>query len=240
MTQQIEQEQKMNNWAETYMNGRFKKFIGTDQLKLFYVEHNMPTQVSDCVVDGKARLTLMIAKQMSRKSIQLCKECGKKVCDEEKCGAEDYVERQPRAYIGADQTGQIKLGVPPFKDNTIPELENDVEYVIEGTIREFNKVLELNVESVEKVGESATETEKPSGTLNTKSEPKEVAKESSNEEKEIADACSDIETALELFDGEVPEKKFTTSTNHLDIAILRKAMTKMHVKLVDGVYKVVN
>ena len=35
----IELEQKMNQWAETFQNGKFKRFIGSPSLEVFYVKH---------------------------------------------------------------------------------------------------------------------------------------------------------------------------------------------------------
>lgn len=230
MSSNIEQEQKMNQWAETFQNGKFKRFIGSESLKEFYVKHNMPTKVKDCVVDQKARLTLMIVKQMQRKPLKLCKGCFKKVCDEEDCGEEDYAERQPRAYIGADETGKIKVGVAPFKDDSVEELVEDEVYVIEGTIRSFKDVLEINVDSIT--------TESGDGVVpssEVKTAPKSEAKASSSgASREAIDACKE---ALELFDGEVPESKFNQLTGSLSATDLKLAMNELGIALIDGKYK---
>jgi len=228
----IELEQKMKEWADTFEGGKFKRFRDApDSLKLFYVQHNMPLVVKDCVVEGKAQLTLMIAKQITRKSIKLCSECGRKVCDEDTCGHEAYEDRQPRAYIGADITGSIKVSVAPFKDN-IEELEDDTVYVITGVIREFKKNLEINVEEVEKEG-GTQETISPT---ESKEQPKpEPLSEGASSEEEAVEACKG---ALELFDGEVPESKWTQLTGAFDIRNVKSAMTILKIELNDGMYRI--
>jgi len=232
MTSDIENEQKIKEWAETYQGGKFKRFIGSDTLQSLYVKHNMPLKVKDCIVDAKARLTLVIVKQVQRKPIQLCDDCFKKVCGEE-CGAENYSERYPRAYIGGDETGTIKIGVAPFKDKTVDELQEDEVYVIEGTITEYNKKLEINVDTVATEDGSVIVVSGGSGSSGKESANSEVEPSEDN-----AEAIESVKDALELFDGEVPESKFNQLTNALKVADLKKALTTLNVELVDGIYRV--
>ena len=230
MTRTIEQEQKMKQWADTFREGKFAVFKDAlDSLEVFYVKHNMPLTVQDCVVGQKAKLTLMIAKEYPRRPMQLCEKCFKTKCDEDSCGAEDYSERYPRSYIGADRTGKIGISVAPFKDK-VEHLDEDEIYEIEGSITQFKDRVDINVDTAVKADKLAAVSVK-SGTLETTSTDKETV----DTVEAAVKICSDT---LEMYDGEVPEGKFNKITADLSVSDLQHAMRVLGIKLDGDMYKV--
>lgn len=162
MPSEIALEQKIKQWADD--NPEYKKYKPNMPLLYeLYIQNNIIENVSDCDEGMNARLTLMITKDLERRTLRLCAQCNRKVCDPESCGAEDYEDKFPRAYSGFDMNiemdtldkeearkHRIIVSVSPFVDD-IPKLEVNHAYVIEGPIKSFKEKLELNVQKVSNI-----------------------------------------------------------------------------------------
>ena len=235
MANPITQEQKMKQWAQNFKGGKFSHFAeNPDMLKIFYIKYNMPTKVSEIVVDSEAKLTIMISNTYKRQPLKLCGKCWRSVCNADKCGYEDYGEYTPRSYKGADLTGAILVDIAPFKPK-LQDLEEDEWYTVEGRIKDYKGKISINVESVEG----------PLETPPTAKPPKEVTEEPPAKKKAEPDVSksdpeleAQIKDMLELFDGEIPAKKLNQITKDMDYHVFVATMQKMDLKQTDDVYKV--
>jgi len=156
MSTDLEIEQKMKDWADK--NPKWKKYRDNiPLLKHIYAKHNLAVTIKECIVEGRAKITLLILKDMKRKPLLLCSGCHRKSCDMEGCSKEDYVEHFPQAYLARDMTGEkMVIEITPFEEDLNP-LKDDTEYVIEGTVSEYKDKKTLRIEKATECQGSETE-----------------------------------------------------------------------------------
>ena len=156
MSTDLEIEQKMKDWADR--NPKWKKYRDNiPLLKHIYAKHNLALSIKECIVEGRAKITLLILKDMKRKPLLLCSGCHRKTCNVDDCSKEDYVEHFPQAYQARDSTGDmIVIEITPFEENMNP-LKDDTEYVVEGIISEYKDRKTLRIEKATECDQTESE-----------------------------------------------------------------------------------
>ena len=147
-----DQDSKILDWARE--NPKFRKYENNiDLLRQLYAKHHTPKTVVEVIEGQNAELTLLIVKEFKRRNpIMLCSGCGKKSCDVDKCGKEDYKEKQSYNFMAGDRTGQIMVSVPPWFEGD-GELVAEEEYKVTGSIKMFQDKPQINIESAELIAE---------------------------------------------------------------------------------------
>jgi len=150
-----ELDSKIIEWAKS--NPIFVKYLNNyTLLKIFYSKYHKATKVKDCVEGVYAELELLVAKLHKPRPVMLCAKCGKKKCDQQNCGADEYKERNGYSYTAGDNTGSIYIGVAPFKDEKIPILKEESIYKVKGNITQYKDKLTIEVDEVEEIKVEST------------------------------------------------------------------------------------
>lgn len=231
-----ELDDKIKEWAKT--DPVCKNFLDNmPLLRARYMKVHVARTVKDCVVGSNAELTMMILKENQRKPIPMCSKCGKKICSDE-CGAEDYVDRQPRSYMGVDinykgkdnDDAQMGVSIAPFKDDKVKPLEVDNIYLVKGVISSFesrgNKYVNIEVDEAEPYTGEKPNVESD----DTKQET--VSDERSDENG--AKAVEFAEGLLKLFDGKIPSAKWESGMASYGVVGIKHAMRTLKIKESDG------
>ncbi len=210
MSTNLELEQKMKDWADS--NPKWKKYRDNIALlKHIYAKHNVAEQVSDCMKEGRAKITLLILKDLKRKPLILCSGCFRKSCDMEGCSKEDYIEHFPQAYKARDMHGEmINIEITPF-DKELKPLDDDTEYVIEGTVDEYKERKMIRIEKATKCDE-----------------PEESTDEIVSQGVEMANQI------MALCDEKAPLEKFTNMMKQYSPDVVANIMVKAGLKEVDN------
>ena len=220
-------EQRIKEWIEK--NPQYKKYEKNMPLAYeLFMQNNVIENVSDCDEGMNAKLTLMITKDLERRSIRLCSQCNRKTCDPDSCGAEEYVDKFPKAYSGIDMNiemetldkdeakrHKITVSVSPFIDD-IPEIKVNHAYVIEGVIKSFKDKLEVDVRKVSGQGSETVDTELDK-----------------TQDTDVTDKLAEI---LELYSNKVPSSKWLNwiQIKNLDEEAVKKFCEANSVKEIDG------
>ena len=232
-------QEEMDQWAKTFKDGLFKRFIGSPSLEVFYAKHNVPTLIENVVSDQNAKLTVMISNKFKPRTMTLCKQCNRKVCDKEKCGADDYDDMLSFAYGAADRTGVITLRVAPWDQENVGTLKEEEVYVVAGKANTWKDKLYLDVKEAAKADDSVEMAEPKRKEEKSEPEKKELTAEQKEEMKKQTREA--LKEALEMFDGEIPQKKWDNNLKPDGIPdwIQNRIMAEEGVALIDGKYEVV-
>lgn len=149
---------KVIRWCKE--EGKEKLLKNPKLAAALYAENNRVTRIKDMMDGIKVELRVMVAGHKTR-DIQVCLKCNNKVCNQNRCGKEEYGTKQSYSItVGDEYGGTTVLNLPPWYTGVVPE--DNHAYKVRGVTKVVNQETgAMEVAEVEVVKEIAFEKFNP-------------------------------------------------------------------------------